>query len=48
MNVLYQDIRTGKLVRIIKRCKDNVVMVMRLDNKTKYITDRDNLHRLNF
>ena len=46
MDNFYRDIRNGHIVRIIKECKDDVVVVINLDNKSKYITDRSNLHKL--
>ena len=46
MDKLYRDIRNGRTVRIVKECKNDVVVVVRLDNKLKYITDRSNLRQL--
>lgn len=46
MNSLYRDIRNGHTVRIIKEYKDDIVVVINLDNKLKYITDRSNLRKL--
>ena len=46
MDSLYRDIRNGRIVRIVKECKGDVVVVIRLDNKLKYITDRSNLRKL--
>lgn len=46
MDNLYRDIRNGHTVRIIKECKNDVVVVINLDNKLKYITDRSNLRKL--
>ena len=46
MDNLYKDIRNGHIVRIIKECGDDIVVVINLDNKLKYITDRSNLRKL--
>ena len=46
MDNFYRDIRNGNIVRIIKEFKDDVVVVINVDNKLKYITDRSNLHKL--
>ena len=46
MDNLYRDIRNDHIVRIIKECKNDVVVVINLDNKLKYITDRCNLRKL--
>lgn len=46
MDNFYRDIRNGNIVRIIKEFKDDVVVVINVDNKSKYITDRSNLHKL--
>lgn len=46
MDNLYRDIRNGHTVCIIKECKDDVVVVIRLDNRIKYITNRSNLRKL--
>jgi len=43
---LYRDIRNKRTVRILKECKNGVVAVIRLDNKTKYLTDKINLREL--
>ncbi len=46
MDNFYRDIRNGNIVRIIKECKDDVVVVINVDNKLKYIINRSNLHKL--
>ena len=46
MDHLYRDIRNGHIVRIVKECKDDIVVVINLDNKLKYVTDRSNLRKL--
>ena len=46
MDNFYRDIRNGNIVRIMKECKNDVVVVINVDNKSKYITDRSNLHKL--
>lgn len=43
---LYKDIRTNQIVRITKELNATTVMVMRLKDKQRYVTDISHLRRL--
>ena len=40
---LYMDIRTNAFVRVIQEINSTTVMVLRLKDKGRYITDKKNL-----
>lgn len=44
---LYKDIRTNQTVRITKELNATTVMVIRIRDKQRYITDISNLRKLN-
>lgn len=44
---LYKDIRTNQTVRITKELNATTVMVIRIKDKQRYITDISNLRKLN-
>lgn len=46
MQYLYKDIRTNQVVRITRQINSTAVMVIRLKDKIRYITDISNLKRL--
>lgn len=46
MQYLYKDIRTNQVVRITRQINSTTVMVIRLKDKIRYITDISNLKRL--
>lgn len=45
-NLLFRDVRTNQTVRVIKELNETTVMVVRLRDKKRYITDISNLKRL--
>ena len=46
-DVLYKDMRTNQIVRVIKQINKTTVMVMRLKDKVRYIADTCNLRQVN-
>jgi len=46
MEFLYKDIRTNQIVRVTKEINTTTVMVIRIKDKVRYITDVSNLKRL--
>ena len=43
---IFMDIRTKTVVRIIRKTSGETVMVMKLKDKSRYITDMCNLRKL--
>jgi len=48
MEGLYIDIRNKNIVRIVKKINATDVIVLRLRDKARYITELSNLQRVNF
>lgn len=46
MQYLYKDIRTNQIVRVTKEINTTTVMVIRIKDKMRYITDVSNLRKL--
>lgn len=47
MEFLYKDIRTNRIVRITRQLNATTVMVIRIQDRQRYITDISNLKKLN-
>lgn len=42
-NKIYMDVRTNAIVRVIRELNNSTVMVLRIKDKTRYITDKKDL-----
>ena len=42
-NKIFMDVRTNAFVRVVKEINSTTVMVLRLKDKTRYITDKKDL-----
>ena len=42
-NKIFMDVRTSAIVRVIRELNSDTVMVIRIKDKTRYITHKENL-----
>lgn len=45
-NKIYMDVRTNAIVRVTRELNSETVMVIRIKDKTRYITKKENLKGL--